>query len=81
MHFPLHTYFLEGTPHAWIGFGADQPEIFLQRVLKQTQAYLEGRGAKAAEKAREGRREADIQAAKAVENIQSTEKEGRDFDL
>jgi hypothetical protein len=53
----------------------------LQRVLKQTQPYLEGRGAKAAEKARLGRQAADLQAAKAVKNIESSATEERNFDL
>lgn len=60
---------------------ADQPEIFLQKVLKQTQPYLEGRGAKAAEKARLGRQAADLQAAESVKHIESSQTEDRKFDL
>ncbi len=53
----------------------------MQRVLKQTQPYLEERGAKAAERARQGREAADMGAAAALKNMQTSNKEERNFDL
>jgi len=55
--------------------------MFLQGVLKQTQPYLEKRGVRAAEKARQGMQDADAGAAKAVADIENANTEERNFDL
>lgn len=59
---------------------ADQPDIFLQRLLKQTRSYLSARGPEAVKKFEEGFREATDQAAAAVEQGR-TNASHRDIDL
>lgn len=58
---------------------ADQPDIFLQRLLKQTKDYLVQRGPDALQKFEKGYQEASAEATAALEGKESTS--NRNLDL
>lgn len=58
---------------------ADQPDIFLQRLLKQTKDYLVQRGPDAMQKFEKGYQEASAEATAALEGKESTS--NRNLDL
>ena len=64
-----------------MALNADQPELFLQKLLKQTHPYLAKRGAEAAQKAVWGLEEADARASEAMQRRKADGTDARQFDL
>lgn len=58
---------------------ADQPDVFLQRLLKQTKEYLMQKGQDAVQRFDQGYQEASADAAAALEGQEAAK--NRNFDL
>lgn len=58
---------------------ADQPDIFVQKLLKQTKGYLIQRGQEAAQKLAEGLQDANSKIAAAENDAEGTA--NRSYDL
>ena len=58
---------------------ADQPDMFLQRLLKQTKPYLVRKGVDSVRKFEEGLQEANSKAKEAEQEAAAVK--NRDFDL